>query len=192
MIVVHLPLSVSRVPYLTRDELPEDQQYLIESQTVRKGESLRILQAIGNNTPLLEARRAYGAALRENSGLTEQQRELIILTVAFELQSRYIWHQHVRFSINDVLSEAEIRAISEKNDEVFEPMNTALVEYVRNFVTMDVDNEIHEGLSSFFSDEFVVGIGMVAMGYLGLAHGGDAFDVEIEEDEFVGWGLEAV
>lgn len=180
---------MNRVPYLEKDEIPEDKQYLIESQTVREGETLRILQAIGNNLPLLKARSKYGSVLRQDSGLTVRQRELVILTVAEEVRSNYIWHQHVRFALNGILSHAEILALSERDPGVFDRGDAVLIEYVRRFVTMDVNVNVHEALSAFFDSERVVGIGMVAMGYLGLACCCEAFNVEIEDDTFAGWDL---
>jgi alkylhydroperoxidase family enzyme len=148
---------VSRVPYVEKDDLPAKKRHVIESQYVREGENLAILQAIGNNVPLLEARRAYGSALRHDSGLNERYRELIILTVAAELESRYVWHQHVRISLGGILSKTEIRALSDGDNGVFDPADSAGVEYVRQFISMDVDDAVHERLSSFFDDALVVG-----------------------------------
>lgn len=63
-----------------------------------------------------------------------------------------------------------------------------LQQYVRRFVDRDIDDQLHGELARYFDDGTIVGIGLLAMGYVGLALGVDAFGVEIEDDEFVGWG----
>lgn len=165
---------------------------MIGSQTVRQGENMHVLQAIANNLPLLEARRAYGAALRDGSGLTERERELVIMTVAGHVRSRYIWHQHARFATGSIVSTEEVRALAGGGDDAFDEDEAALIRYVRRFADGEVDDDAHGEVAAHYDANEVVGIGMIAMGYVGLALGADAFGVEIEEDEFVGWDLEAL
>lgn len=181
---------MARVPYVPEEDLPEECQHMIGSQTVRRGENMHILQVIANNLPLLEARRKYGAALREASGLPERERELVILTVAHHLASRYIWHQHARFSAGSILSVDEISALRAERNDQFDESEAALMRYVRGFADKEIDDNAHQEIARFYDDERVVGIGMIAMGYVGLALGVDAFGVDIEESEFVGWDLE--
>jgi 4-carboxymuconolactone decarboxylase len=183
---------MARVPYVREEEIPEEHQHMIGSQTVRRGEDMHILQAIANNRSLLGARRKYGAALRRDSGLTERERELVILIVANHLKSSYLWHQHIRFAVDSLLSKAEINALSTRNYDQFSDAETVLLQYVLRFADRSIDDNLHTELAAFYDDETIVGIGMLTMGYVGLVLGIDGFDVDIEEDEFVGWNLEAV
>jgi len=125
------------------------------------------------------------------SGLTDRQRELVILAVASELRSRYEWHQHVHFAVDDIVSVAEARQIAAGDTEGFDEPKTALLTYIGRFAAMDIDDTTHERVAEFFSDKELVAIAMLAMNYVGLAHVIDGFDVEIEAEEFVGWDLEA-
>ena len=183
---------MARVPYVEEEELPEEYRHMIGSQTVREGENIHVLQAIANNLPLLEARRSYGSALRDGSGLTERERELVILAVAAHVRARYIWHQHVRFATGSIVSRAEVEAIAGGGDGPFDDDEAALVRYVRRFADREVDDDAHDEVAAHYDVDEVVAIGMIAMGYVGLDLGTDAFGVEIEEDEFVGWNLEAL
>lgn len=182
---------MARVPYVGEADLPEEYRHMIASQTVREGENMHVLQAIANNLPLLAARREYGAALREESGLSEREREMVILTVADHVQSRYIWHQHARFAMGSIVTQTEVVALAAREYEPFDDDEAALVRYVRQFVDGEVDDDAHDAIATHYDVGEVVGIGMIAMGYVGLALGADAFGVEIEEDEFVGWDLRA-
>lgn len=183
---------MARVPYVGEEDLSEEYRHMIGSQTVRKGENMHVLQTIANNLPLLEARREYSAALREASGLSERERELVILTVADHVRSRYIWHQHVRFATGSIVSRAEVGALAGAEYDAFDDDEAALIRYVRRFADGEVDDDAHDEVAAHYDVDEVVGIGMIAMGYVGLALGADAFGVEIEEDEFVGWDLESI
>ena len=181
---------MARVPYIGKKDLSDEQQELIESHTVRPGESLHVRQTLANNPPLLEAHHEYGSTVRGKNGLSIRQRELVILTVAYELRSIYIWQQHVTFACDRTLSKTEIEQVIEGEYSAFDDDVAALLNYASAFATMSVTDDSHNELSAHYSDEDIVGIGVLVMNYVGLAHGTAGFGVEIEHDEFVGWNIE--
>jgi len=93
---------MARVPYLTEEELPAEHRYLFEpsnpfSDTDEESdgsdapwdEPQHTHRAIANNPELLEAYRRFGSSIWTETGLTDRQRELAILTVARALESEY-------------------------------------------------------------------------------------------------------
>lgn len=181
---------MGRIPYVGKEQLDEDHRELVESHTVRPGEPLHIRQALANDPELLRAFHEYGAVIRGKSGLSERQREVVVLTVAHHLRSRYIWQQHVTFAHDDTLSDGEMRAITDKEYAEFDDDVRSLIEYTVGFTSMSVTDELHRTLVRHYTAEEVVGIGLLIMNYVALAHGAAGFGVEIEHDEFVGWNLE--
>lgn len=183
---------MARVPYVTKNDLPSESHGVIESHSVRPDQTSHVHQAIGHHPPLANARREFSRAVWRESGLTDRQRELIILAVAQTVGARYEWHQHVYYAITEgILSETEVRRLSDDDSVGFTDQEMAMVEYVQSFSDMNVTDSEHQQLASYFDNSEIVAITMLAMNYIGLAHIIDALNVEIEDDEFVGWYVES-
>ncbi|WP_435176509.1 carboxymuconolactone decarboxylase family protein [Halorussus sp. AFM4] len=191
---------MARIPYVDQEDLPPDKQSLLDTLSDEtepdedsahslRGGTLNVYRAMANDVDLLEAFQTYGTAVWDESGLTPHEREVAILSVAYHTDSRYEWHQHVRVALDEGLSPDEIRAVSSEEWDQLDPELAAIVEYVRDFVQGSVDDAAHERISEHYADDVVLGIGMLAGTYLGLARVLDALDVETEVD-FVGWDLE--
>jgi alkylhydroperoxidase family enzyme len=189
---------MARVPYVDQEDLPDDKQSLLDTLSEEAessdahslgGETLHVYRAMANNVDLLEAFQTYGPAVWDESGLSPHEREFVILSVAYFADSAYEWHQHVRVALDEGLTVAEIRAVSGGDREELTPDARALVAYVGEFVAGSVDDATHDRIATYYDDETVVGIGMLAGAYLGLARALDALAVETEV-EFVGWNLE--
>lgn len=189
-----------RIPYVEPAELPTDKQSLLDTLSGAdveerdhhlEGGTLNVYRALGNNVDLLESFRAYGSAVWEESGLDPHEREVVILTTSHHADCEYEWHQHVRVALDEGLSRSQIRSISNSELDRLRPEHAALVRYVRAFVDGTVDDATHEQLSEHYDDETVLGTGMLAGCYLGLARMLQAVDVETEVD-FVGWDLETL
>lgn len=179
---------MARLSYADEDDLPEEHRHLLES-TLQDGKPLNIYRAFGNNPPVLAGLRGFLGALWEETGLTPYRRELVILTVAGEMDSQYEWHQHVRIAREAGVSDGEIRAISRGRFDGFDPGERALVSYARAVVRGAVDDERHDALCEHVDDATAVGTATLAGAYLMVARLLDAFAVETEEP-FLGWDLE--
>jgi len=198
---------VARVPYLDRESLPEAYRSLLDpslsdregyvpandsDERVRDADEAhpRVYQALANNPALLESFRLHGSDLRTGAGLSRYHRELVILTVAFEAESEYEWHQHVRIATAGDVSHDEVLAIADETTEPFDDTATALVDYTRAFCDRAVTDADHDRLAAYFDTATTVGVAQLAEFYLGLAHTLDALGVE-PRGEFVGWEPEA-
>lgn len=180
---------MSRLPYLTKSDLPEEHEELLEVDEEDPDDVLlNVHRAMANNPRLLEAWGDWAWTLYDETG-DERIREIAILAVANEVESRYVWHQHVSISIEHGVSPDEILAISQRDFEAFPPAQKAVLEYVTTLVTGSIDNETHDELEEFFTDDVVVAIIFLASEYLQASKVIDAMAVELETP-FVGWELE--
>lgn len=167
------------------EELPEELQPLLESP-IRN-----VYRALANNEPATRAFREWMGTVWQQAGLSIRERELVILTAARTVDSRYEWHQHVRHAITAGIEPEEIIAISTNpgDPQGFEPREQALITYAHGVCADTVTDAMFESFATFVDQETVVGTTMLAAGYLGLAHMLHAMEVDTEEP-FVGWELE--
>ncbi len=189
-----------RIPYVAPEELPTEKRSLLDTLSDKEvvdrdhdleGGTLNVYRALGNNVELLEAFRAYGSAVWDDSGLDPEEREVVILTTAHQTGCAYEWHQHVRVALDEGMSRNQIRAISSNDLDQLPPRLSVLVSYVRAFVANEIGQDVHAELREFYDTEQIVGIGLLSGCYLGLGRLLQALAVE-PEVEFVGWDLAAV
>lgn len=179
---------MARVPYQDPDDLPEQYRDLVVS-SLQPGKTVNVYRAIANNPAVLEGFRAYLGSLWSDSGLSDRERELVILAVARELDSVYEFHQHENVAgIIDMPSD-DVRAVGTRDLSGFDDRETALIRYARAVVHGEVDDAVFDELAGEYDDEAVAGATALAAGYEALARVIDALGVELEE-EFVGWDLD--
>lgn len=177
---------MARVPYATADDLEPEYRDLIVSSL--QGKPRNVYAAIGNNPAVLKGLRQFFGSLWTDSGLTDRQREMVILTAASELGSIYEWHQHVNIALGVGIDAEEIVAIARDDRTPFSSTEAALIAYTRAVARGRVEDPHHTAISEFFDDETVVGIVAIAASYAALANMIDALGIEIETgEEFVGW-----
>lgn len=189
---------MARVPYVTREDLPEEDRQLLRSfraetpeeyQHLLSTDERNVYRTLAHVPQSLAAFREFGGTLREELDLNSRERELVILTAASELRSAYEWHQHVRIGLAEGLSRDEILAISTGQFDRFDEDERALVEYVADYVTGAVDDETYEAFARTAVDSKIVGVGLLVGMYIVIARQMNALGVETEEP-FVGWNLE--
>jgi alkylhydroperoxidase family enzyme len=165
------------------DSLPEKYSH-IGQQDARN-----VYRSIAHDPEVVETLRAHIGATWEHCGLSDRDRELVLLSVAREIDSAYEWHQHVRIAILEGISPEEIRALSARDYESFDDTETLLMEFAAAAASNGVTDEDVESLREAFPDDDVAGIVALVGVYVDLNVILSAFDVETEEP-FVGWELE--
>lgn len=169
-----------RVPYVNQENLNPEHQDLVVS-SLQPGERLNVYGAIANNPRVLEGLREFLSSLWNHAGLTDRQREIVILTATSEGGSAYEWHHHVNIGAGSGLEMDEIAALARDDRAFFSIDEQALIAYTRAVAQDRVEEQLHEALSEHFDDETVVGVTTTAVSYLALG-------VELETgDKFVGW-----
>jgi alkylhydroperoxidase family enzyme len=179
-----------RVPYVEPSAVdPEYQDYLVSS--LQPGKRVNVYAAVANNPEVVKGLRQFLGALWSDSGLSDREREIVILTAATELESAYEWHQHVNIATDAGLTTTDIAAIARDDRGPFEPAEQALIAYTRAVVRTRVTDVLHEAAAEHYDERTLAGAAATAAGYAALGMVIDALGVDIEAgDDFVGWDVE--
>jgi 4-carboxymuconolactone decarboxylase len=178
---------VARVPQATRDGFPEELKYVWDALAT-DGEPPNIFKALGVNPALLRAYLRLGNGLWANCGLDLPTREMVILRSAFNKQSKYEWHQHVRIGRDAGLTNDQINALrNPQRSSLFSEKEKVLLDYAD---AMARDNPPSEqqfrAMVEAWGEQTAVGVTMLVPFYEMTAKCLAALDVETEET-FVGW-----
>lgn len=176
---------MARVPYAEPGDVPEEHRDLLVSSL--QGKPLHVYQAIGNNPAVLAGMRGFFSSLWNDSGLSDRERELVILATSREIESRYEYHQHVNIAREVGIDDTIIAAIGNSELTRLDDEERTLVEYAVAVVRGEVDAVIHEEIARHYDEGATVGIAATAMGYVALGGLIDAFDLELEGETFHGW-----
>ncbi|MFC6837811.1 carboxymuconolactone decarboxylase family protein [Halomarina ordinaria] len=181
---------MGRLPYVTQDDLDSEYEDLVVS-SLQPGKTVNVYSAIGNNQEVLRGFREFLGSLWTHSGLTDRQRELVILTAASEVGSEYEWHQHVTIGSDAGLTPEEMSALARDDRTPFSAAERTLIAYTRAVARGRVTDGLHDALLAHFDEATVAGTASTAAGYVALGRVIDALGVELEAgDEFAGWDLE--
>ncbi|QLG62120.1 carboxymuconolactone decarboxylase family protein [Halorarum salinum] len=177
---------MARVPYTAPDDVPAEHRDLLVSAL--QDRPLNVYRALGNNPAVLAGLRGFLSSLWADTGLSERERELVILATAREVGNEYEWHQHVRIARGIGIPHDEVAAIGAGDFAPFEGHEAALLAYARATLRGEVDDDRHDAVAGAFDDATAVGVAALAEGYAALGGVIDALDVELEDGEaFVGW-----
>jgi alkylhydroperoxidase family enzyme len=164
------------------DSLPEEYGH-IDRQAARN-----VYRSVAHEPEVVRTLRAYIGATWNGSGLSDRERELLILAVARALDSSYEWHQHVRIGLLEGLTPEEMRAVAKSKFDRFETHERDLMTYAVVAADREVTEDDLDRLREHYDVADVAGITALVGAYVCLAVVLSAFDVETEEP-FVGWDL---
>ncbi|ESS03504.1 MAG: hypothetical protein A07HR67_01902 [uncultured archaeon A07HR67] len=183
---------MARVPYVDATDVPDDHEALLESSLQNR--PLNVYRSIGNNPAVLAGMRSFLRSLWDDSGLSDRERELVILATAAEIGSRYEWHQHVTIARDVGIEDAVIAAIGAGgaggagDPAGLDADERTLIGYVRAVVREEVDAVAHAAIAASYDEAAIVGIAALAQGYVALGGLIRAFDLELEPGRtFHGW-----
>lgn len=104
-----------RIPPLPKDQWTEEARDVFafwgEPNAREEGSKTSILPVMGNHPGLGMAYNHWGKQLLMANTLPTRQLELLILRVAWRVQSAYEWHHHVGYGLNCGITLDEIAAI---------------------------------------------------------------------------------
>ena len=176
---------MARIPLPTRETLPDDLKTRWD-RAATPGPMLNILRLFLANPEIeLNARKVWRA-----TKLEPRAREIVILRCAYQKESRYEWHQHVRIARDAGLSDADINGVRNWTDStLFSADERALLAYVDEMATHARPNdESFAAVSRGRDAAAVVGVTFLITLYFSLAALMTAMDLETEVP-FVGWDL---
>ena len=177
---------MARVPYAEPEDVPEEYRYLLTETDIGDAPLIR---AFANNPPVLQSYMRWGTTLWNDSGVSPRRLELVILTVASEMEAAYEWQSHVETGLDQGLTREEVLAVREGAYDELDDEDEALAEYALAVVREEVDDALHEAMSEYFDDGTITGTALLAGHYVMTAKAISALDIEIE-GEFIGWELE--
>ncbi|WP_049982370.1 carboxymuconolactone decarboxylase family protein [Halorubrum sp. BV1] len=177
---------MARVPYADASDVPDEHEDLLQSSL--QGKPMHVYESIGNNPDVLVGLRSFFGSLWTDSGLTDRERELVILAVAAEAGNRYEWHQHVNIAREVGIVDDDIAAVGRGDLASLDDDEATLLEYALAVARNEVDAIVHAEIAALYEDDAVVGIAAIAGAYGALGQMIDAFDLDLEEGtSFHGW-----
>lgn len=177
---------MAHVSYVEAEDMPEEYRYLLKKDD---NEKVNLFRGLGNNAPVLQSYMRWGTTLWEETGLTRQEVEIVILAVARGLDAEYEWHQHVQMAREFGVDDETILAIADEDHDQLTDRQAALVSYTLAFLSREVDQSLYDDLKLTFDSETITGLTMLVGHYLMTAYALEAMGIE-PESEFVGWTLE--
>lgn len=190
---------MGRVPLVDKNELPDKYDILSEvSESLHEDmdaewwQNQATLRTYGNNIELGKTHVATNVSLWTKNGLTPEETEYVILSVAKSLRSKYIWHDHViaAFERSNMTAEQLLALAKDKTDKLAEEHQT-LINYTQEFVENegDVSNKSYDKLSNFYNNEQIVGATLTAAYYIFIEFTARALQIPFDK-KFMGWELE--
>lgn len=181
---------MARLPEARREDFPEELQYVWDA-VADGGQPPNIFKALGRNPNILRSYLRLGNGLWRYCGLDLKTRELVILRSAYNKQSRYEWHQHVRIGRDAGLSDEVILGLRNPQESpAFDERQKLLLAYVDAMNTDAAPNEsLFEAMLTTWGEEATVGATLLVPFYEMTAKFLAAVDVQ-PEDAFVGWDLQ--
>ena len=105
---------MTRVPYLTRDDLPSDKRELFDQVAAHRGHVARPFAALLNSPDVASRVAMIGEQLRYVSpNISPEIREIVTLTTARVLNCQYVWTHHCESARNAGVREEVVEAIRE-------------------------------------------------------------------------------
>jgi alkylhydroperoxidase family enzyme len=151
---------MTRVPMVN---LPIELNKVIEKYQVSP---LNLYRCLSHNPPLLGAWLEFANILRQDSEVSRQIRELMILRGAQICHSEYEWHQHRPMALRAGVTEAQIEALSKwKDSSIFSKEECAVLRFMEAIIEGVVDDEVDADLNQFFTHRQKISLILTASFY---------------------------
>lgn len=112
-----------RIPKLPREEWTDAAREVFsfwgEPNAWEEGSKTNIMMVMANNPDLGKAYNVFGKHILVTNTVPLRERELVVMRVAWLVQSEYEWHNHVGYCLNLGMSLEEIAAIKDGADSAF-------------------------------------------------------------------------
>ncbi len=125
----------------------------------RRGKLLNLYRVLLNSPSIAEAWQAFNSAIRFNTALDDQARELAIMRVAQLNGADYQFQIHVaKYAPEANITPRQIAALdSGENSSLFQPAHRALLAYTKSMtVDIDVPDAVFNQLKLHYNDAQIV------------------------------------
>lgn len=170
---------MARLPYLTRADLPEQDQDLLKRD-------IALNRLLAHSPGLARAFTGLAMHIRHASRLDARLRELAILQIGWLARSPYEWSHHVRISQDFGCTEADIRAIGVETaggDSALEPLAKLVLQGAREMWDGPaMSTATFDALRPHFDAEALVELTLIIATYCGLVRFLGTMEIDVEPD----------
>src|SRR3712207_3078123 len=129
---------MARLPYVDREQLPEDRRYLFDNLAQESGRVGNLFRTLGHSPRLLHQFMRLGSDLRSKTKLDPKLREIAILTVGRLTGASYEYVHHVAIAKRVGVSQEQIDSIATyERNPTFSEQEVAVMRYAEA-ITLNV------------------------------------------------------
>lgn len=173
-----------RVPYVNRDDLPEDKQYLFDNLGRESGRVGNIFRTMGHSPQLLHQFMRLGNDIRYKTKLDARLRELAILTVGRLTGSAYEYVHHIAIARRAGVTQEQIEGLPVwERHPAFSDHERAVIRYAETVThSIRVPDDVFRALREFLDHEQIVELTLSIAYYNMVVRFLEPMQVELEED----------
>lgn len=173
---------MARIPFVTRDQLPAEEVGAYDEFMKNRGDRPNVgpyalLLHMPEMARRLEALRTY---LRDQASLPQKLQELVMITVAREMDCAFIWYAHAATARQAGVRDEIVDAIREQRDLTNPvPDELTVVEFTRELLRhRKVSQGTFEAASSRFGQRGVMTLTNLVACYAVLAYNMNTYELE--------------
>lgn len=153
---------MARLPFVTRDQLPETDQGLFDQLEQQRGNVSNVFRMTAHNPELLRRLLHFGDGLRHHTRLDARQRELAILLVARLTDCSYVLVHHQSLALKAGATPEQLAHLVDwETHPAFDDDTRAILRFAAETTQqVSVRQETFERLSTFLDDAQVVALTM--------------------------------
>jgi len=147
------------------------------------GSPPNLYRALGNHPALCAAWTEFARAIRYESRMPRELRELMILRGAQLMRSEYEWAQHLKMARKCGVREAQIQALAQwRGSGEFDEREQAALELAEAVTRGEVSDAVYARAAKHFDHATYVELSMVAAFYTMVARMLDAMRIQLEPE----------
>lgn len=175
---------MAHIPYVDTDRTPQSKRVADEVRANRGGVLPNLYHALLHAPPVCEGWLRLGTALRYETGLDPQLRELVTCLVAAQTASAYEWAHHSVLARREGVTDEQLAGLEGDLDQgQFDDDERACLELARSVVHNEtVPDELFARVRTHLGDSGAVELAALASYYSGVARFLKVLDVDIEDD----------
>jgi len=173
-----------RLPYVERDDLPDDKRYLFDNLSRERGQVGNLFRVMGHSPGLLHQFLRLGGELRNKTKIDPRLRELAILTVGRLAGATYEYVHHIAIARRVGVAQEQIEGLPVwQSHPAFSEQERAVIRYAET-VTRDirVQDDVFNAVHAFLDDEQMVELTMNIAYYNLVVRFLEPMQIELEVD----------
>ena len=175
---------MARLPYLKKSDLQLSEQHYYDEISEKRGFFPRPFSVLLNNPKAAVNVANLGSYVRFESSLPDQLREIVILTVAREMNNAYEFTHHASIAKNFGVSSDIIESIKNKITETLPEKEQLLIEFTKEVITSSkIPDILYNRINELIGTQGIVDLTVTITYYCLLARIMDVFEVTLEPNQ---------